>query len=32
MALLGLLLVIASGWNGGRVVFEWGVNVKAVHE
>lgn len=23
----GALLVIASGWNGGRLVFEWGVNV-----
>ena len=29
MALLvaGALLVIASGWNGGRLVYEWGVNV-----
>jgi uncharacterized membrane protein len=24
---LGALLVIASGWNGGRLVYEWGVNV-----
>jgi uncharacterized membrane protein len=23
----GALLVIASGWNGGRLVYEWGVNV-----
>jgi uncharacterized membrane protein len=26
-ALIGLALVIASGWNGGRLVYEWGVNV-----
>jgi uncharacterized membrane protein len=25
--LLGLILVVASGWNGGRLVYEWGVNV-----
>ena len=30
VALLGLCLVIASGWNGGRLVYEWGVNVKTV--
>ncbi len=24
---LGALLVIASGWNGGKLVYEWGVNV-----
>lgn len=23
----GILLIVASGWNGGRLVFEWGVNV-----
>ncbi|RIK42333.1 MAG: hypothetical protein DCC55_09185 [Chloroflexi bacterium] len=27
LAILGLLLVVASGWNGGRLVYEWGVNV-----
>lgn len=27
LALLGILLVVASGWNGGRLVYEWGVNV-----
>lgn len=27
LALSGLLLVIATGWNGGRLVYEWGVNV-----
>ena len=27
LALLGMLLVVASGWNGGRLVYEWGVNV-----
>jgi uncharacterized membrane protein len=27
LALAGLLLLIASGWNGGRLVYEWGVNV-----
>lgn len=25
--LVGILLVIASGWNGGKLVYEWGVNV-----
>ncbi len=24
----GMLLVIASGWNGGQLVYEWGVNVR----
>ncbi len=24
----GMLLAAASGWNGGRLVYEWGVNVK----
>ncbi|MEZ4673657.1 MAG: DUF2231 domain-containing protein [Caldilineaceae bacterium] len=23
----GILLIIASGWNGGKLVYEWGVNV-----
>ncbi|MCX6046990.1 MAG: hypothetical protein NT075_17945 [Chloroflexi bacterium] len=23
----GLVLLFASGWNGGRLVYEWGVNV-----
>ena len=23
----GILLVVASGWNGGKLVYEWGVNV-----
>lgn len=27
LLLLGLILVIASSWNGGRLVYEWGVNV-----
>lgn len=27
LLLLGLLLLVASGWNGGRLVYEWGVNV-----
>ena len=27
--LLGIGLVVASGWNGGRLVYEWGVNVRA---
>lgn len=27
LLLLGIVLVVASGWNGGRLVFEWGVNV-----
>lgn len=25
--LLGMGLVVVSGWNGGRLVYEWGVNV-----
>jgi len=24
----GIVLLFASGWNGGRLVYEWGVNVK----
>lgn len=27
LLLLGTFLVLASGWNGGRLVYEWGVNV-----
>ena len=27
LLIAGALLVIASGWNGGRLVYEWGVNV-----
>ncbi|OUC07664.1 hypothetical protein RY27_13525, partial [Litorilinea aerophila] len=27
LLLLGAALVVASGWNGGRLVYEWGVNV-----
>ena len=27
LLLAGMVLIIASGWNGGRLVFEWGVNV-----
>lgn len=27
LLLLGMGFVVASGWNGGRLVFEWGVNV-----
>jgi uncharacterized membrane protein len=27
LALLGLLLIVVSGWTGGRLVYEWGVNV-----
>ena len=27
LLVVGLLLVIASGWNGGRLVYDWGVNV-----
>lgn len=27
LLLLGSLLVVASGWNGGRLVYEWAVNV-----
>lgn len=26
LLVLGMLLVVASGWNGGRLVYEWGVN------
>ena len=28
LLVFGALLVVASGWNGGRLVYEWGVNVK----
>ena len=27
LLVIGMLLVVASGWNGGRLVFEFGVNV-----
>jgi len=27
LLLLGLVLIVASGWNGGKLVYEWGVNV-----
>lgn len=27
LLLLGILLVFASGWNGGKLVYTWGVNV-----
>jgi uncharacterized membrane protein len=27
LLILGMSLVVASGWNGGRLVYEWGVNV-----
>ncbi|MBV7330491.1 DUF2231 domain-containing protein [Chloroflexi bacterium TSY] len=27
LLLMGLFLLLASGWNGGRLVYEWGVNV-----
>jgi uncharacterized membrane protein len=27
LLLLGILLIIASGWNGGKLVYEFGVNV-----
>jgi uncharacterized membrane protein len=27
LLLIGLLLIVASGWNGGKLVYEWGVNV-----
>ncbi len=27
LLVVGALLVVASGWNGGRLVYEWGVNV-----
>ena len=25
--LIGIMLVLASGWNGGKLVYTWGVNV-----
>ena len=28
LLLVGLGLVVASGWNGGRLVYQWGVNVR----
>lgn len=28
LLLTGILLVIASGWNGGELVYTWGVNVR----
>lgn len=27
LLLLGIVLVLASGWNGGKLVYTWGVNV-----
>jgi uncharacterized membrane protein len=27
LLILGMSLIVASGWNGGRLVYEWGVNV-----
>ncbi len=27
LLLIGLVLIVASGWNGGKLVYEWGVNV-----
>ncbi len=27
LLLAGLILIVASGWNGGKLVYEWGVNV-----
>jgi uncharacterized membrane protein len=27
LLIVGMSLVVASGWNGGRLVYEWGVNV-----
>ncbi len=27
LLILGLLLTLASGWNGGRLVYLWGINV-----
>lgn len=27
LLVVGALLIVASGWNGGRLVYEWGVNV-----
>ena len=26
--LAGIVLIVASGWNGGSLVYEWGVNVQ----
>ena len=28
LLVLGALLVLATGWNGGRLVYGWGVNVR----
>lgn len=28
LLLIGILLVVASGWNGGKLVYTWGVNVR----
>ncbi len=28
MLFLGMLLIVASGWNGGSLVYEWGVNIQ----
>jgi uncharacterized membrane protein len=28
VALLGALLIVAAGWNGGVLVYEFGVNVQ----
>ncbi len=28
LLVVGALLVVASGWNGGRLVFDWAVNVE----
>ncbi len=27
LLLLGIALILASGWNGGQLVYQWGVNV-----
>lgn len=27
LLIVGIVLVVASGWNGGRLVYTWGVNV-----
>ena len=27
LLLIGVVLVVASGWNGGKLVYTWGVNV-----
>lgn len=27
LLLLGIVLILASGWNGGQLVYKWGVNV-----